>query len=53
MALRKKFGEHYYHFDSSYHNESRAYAVAEKLRKAGNRARVRKADSMTWEVWVR
>lgn len=53
MALRKKFGKQYYDFDSTYHNEARAYAQAKKLREAGNKARVKKTSALTWEVWVR
>lgn len=52
MALRKKFGGHYYVFDSQFRQEGRAYAQAEKLRKAGNRARVSRDGDM-WIVWVR
>jgi len=52
MALRRKFGKHYYDFDTQYHNEARAYARAEKLRREGNKARVIKVDMLTWEVYV-
>lgn len=53
MALKRKFGGKMYYFDAQYHNEGRAYARAEALRKQGFKARVKKVDFMTWEVWAR
>jgi len=52
MALRKKFGGHYYNFDSQFRQEGRAIAQARALRKAGNRARVSRDGDM-WIVWVK
>lgn len=53
QEMRKKIGSHYYDFDTQHHNKARAYARAERLRQEGNRARVVKVDSMTWEVYTR
>jgi len=53
MALKKKFGKYYYHFDSQFHNETKAKSRADKLRKVGDRARVVKVDWLTWEIWRR
>ncbi len=53
MALTRKFNGKLYHFDSQHHNEARAYARAERIRKAGGLARVLKVDRLTWEVWER
>jgi len=53
MALRRKFDGKSYYFEAQYHNEVRARGLASKLRKQGNKARVVKVNSLTWEVWSR
>lgn len=52
MTLRKKFGKQYYYYDSEYRNRDRAYSQAGKLRKVGNKAKV-KREGAVWVVWVR
>lgn len=53
MALNRRFNGKPYTFEAEFHNQPRALAYAAKLRKQGYMARVTKADSMTWDVWVR
>lgn len=53
MALTKRFNGKVYHFQTQYHNESRAYSHAQKLRDQGHKARVVKVDFMTWEIYAR
>ena len=53
MALTRIFNGKRYHFDTQHHNKVRAQSRAERIRKGGGLARVRQADPLTWEVWVR
>ena len=56
MALKRKFGNRYYYFDSQHRLESHAEYQAKALRKAGNKARITtegKGYRMVYIVWVR
>lgn len=52
MSLKRKFKGKTYYFDSVFSNSSRAYHQAASLRKAGNKAKVKK-EGTDYEVWVR